>query len=226
VSEDFGVKLSRWSQRKQAARRGVAVEDAADEAGHGEEPAAQEAPKANEIADARRDTAVADAASSPDEETPVLPPVDELTADSDYTVFMSEKVPEAIRRAALRKLWFSDPVFANLDRLNDYDDDYSIVETVASAVRTSYQVGKGHVDAIEEKLAKLEAANSDQAGVTERAESPDSSPGAESRARSGASDDGTLGDNDAAGDESGTAPRQVSETVPGEGPDGSAEDNG
>ena len=226
MSEDFGAKLSRWSQRKQAARRGVAVEDAADEAGRGGEPSAQEAPKTNDIASARRDTAAAETDSSPDEETPVLPPVDELTADSDYTVFMSEKVPEAIRRAALRKLWVSDPVFANLDRLNDYDDDYSIVETVVSAVRTSYQVGKGHVDAIEDKLAKLEPANSDQAEVTAPAESPDNSPEAESRARSGESNDRAPSDNDAAGDATGAAPRQVGELEPGEGPDGSAEDKG
>ena len=41
---------------------------------------------------------------------PVLPALDELTADSDFTGFMHPKVDDALRRAALKKL-FSDPHF-------------------------------------------------------------------------------------------------------------------
>jgi hypothetical protein len=37
---------------------------------------------------------------------------------------MREGVPEALRNRALRKLWLSDPVLANLDGLNDYDEDF------------------------------------------------------------------------------------------------------
>ena len=46
----------------------------------------------------------------------------------------------ALRRLALRRLWRSDPVLANLDGLNDYDEDFAALhktgaEAVAAAVR-------------------------------------------------------------------------------------------
>lgn len=209
MSEDFGEKLSRWSQRKLAARRSTAVKDEADDAGRASGPSAQETAETQEAIVSGRETAAADAIQAPDENAPALPPIDELTADSDYAVFMAKNVPEAVRRAALRKLWVSDPVLANLDRLNDYDEDYSIVETVVSAVRTSYQVGKGYVDDVENELAKGEPANYEQTGgveVAESAESPVGSAGADGRTSSD-----TLGDNDAVGDEMDAAPQRMGE---------------
>jgi len=56
-----------------------------------------------------------------------LPDIDSLDKDSDFTVFMRDGVPEALRQRALRKLWLSDPVLANLDGLNDYDDDFGAI---------------------------------------------------------------------------------------------------
>ncbi|MEE9194622.1 MAG: DUF3306 domain-containing protein, partial [Alphaproteobacteria bacterium] len=50
-----------------------------------------------------------------------------LDKDSDYSVFMKEGVPEQLKKLALRKLWRSDPVFAVLDGLNDYDEDFRII---------------------------------------------------------------------------------------------------
>ena len=38
-----------------------------------------------------------------------LPPIESLGADSDYTIFLRQGVPEALRIAALRKAWASDP---------------------------------------------------------------------------------------------------------------------
>ncbi len=38
-----------------------------------------------------------------------LPPLESLGPDSDYTVFLKKGVPEALRLAALRKAWASDP---------------------------------------------------------------------------------------------------------------------
>ncbi len=83
-----------------------------------------------------------------------LPPIDELTTDSDFTPFLDRRVPAALRRAALRKLWNSDPIFANLDGLNDYDDDFRTLG-VGQMVRTAYEVGKGFVKAVE-KIAEEE----------------------------------------------------------------------
>ena len=101
-------------------------------------------------------------------------------------------MPQALKNAALRKLWLSDSAFADLDRLNDYDDDYIIVELVVSAVRTSYQVGKGHIDEAEETMAKLEPSHADEDDA--RAELP-----ADSGAPDGEASGATIGNSDAAG---------------------------
>ena len=55
---------------------------------------------------------------------PQLPPVDELTMDSDFRAFFHPKVDEDLKRAALKKL-FSDPHFNVMDGLDTYIDDYS-----------------------------------------------------------------------------------------------------
>jgi hypothetical protein len=55
---------------------------------------------------------------------PELPPVDELTPQSDFSAFMHPKVDADVRRAALRKL-FSDPHFNVMDGLDTYIADYS-----------------------------------------------------------------------------------------------------
>jgi hypothetical protein len=153
VSDDFGARLNRWSQRKAAARSGAPLADTAEEPRRDEQA---ELPVAEPLVSAAPDDAPAAADSLPAEEPP-LPPIEELTAESDYTVFLGRNVPEELKRAALRKLWRSDPVFANLDGLNDYDDDYSLVETLAGSVQTAYQSGKGYVEKAEEKLAQLQS---------------------------------------------------------------------
>jgi len=51
--------------------------------------------------------------------------IETLEYDSDFTVFMSDKVPQTLKRMALRKLWRSNPILANVDGLNDYDEDFS-----------------------------------------------------------------------------------------------------
>src|ERR1043166_896375 len=50
---------------------------------------------------------------------PQLPPLDELTLDSDFRGFLHPKVDESVKRAALRKL-FSDPHFNVMDGLDTY----------------------------------------------------------------------------------------------------------
>ncbi|MBK8741970.1 MAG: DUF3306 domain-containing protein [Betaproteobacteria bacterium] len=55
---------------------------------------------------------------------PALPAIDTLTMDSDYGQFFQPKVPEALKRAAVKKL-FTDPHFNIMDGLDTYIDDYS-----------------------------------------------------------------------------------------------------
>lgn len=53
-----------------------------------------------------------------------LPPIESLTFESDYTVFMAPGVPSDIRCKALRKLW-SFPFFRESDGLGTYAGNYT-----------------------------------------------------------------------------------------------------
>ena len=57
-------------------------------------------------------------------EAPVLPPVDKVTPESDFTGFMHPKVEDALRRVALKKL-FSDPHFNLPDPFEAYSGDWT-----------------------------------------------------------------------------------------------------
>ncbi|MDJ0994802.1 MAG: DUF3306 domain-containing protein, partial [Dinoroseobacter sp.] len=89
-----------------------------------------------------------------------LPDPDTLQKGDDFSVFMKQAVPERIRRRALRKLWLSNPVLANLDSLVEYGEDYTDAATVVENLSTAYQVGKGmmaHVLELERQKAEAEA---------------------------------------------------------------------
>lgn len=49
-----------------------------------------------------------------------LPSIDDLTEDSDYTVFLRKGVPDTMRKAALRKLWVTEPSVVNYRPLVEY----------------------------------------------------------------------------------------------------------
>lgn len=72
-----------------------------------------------------------------------LPDPDDMGAGDDFTAFLKNTVPERIRRRALRKLWLSNPVLANLDELVDYGEDFTDAATVFDSMQTTYQVGRG-----------------------------------------------------------------------------------
>lgn len=89
-----------------------------------------------------------------------LPEIETLEKDSDYTPFLAEGVPEALKKLALRKLWGSDPVLANLDGLNDYDEDFTIIE----AIKTFVSEG---AEKLKEANEKISDANLDEEGPDE-----------------------------------------------------------
>lgn len=130
--------LRRWSRLKTQARAGqVDTEPADAPAGSG---AASQEPGQAEIA--------------ADEQTPVLedlPDIESLDQDSDYTPFLGADVPDELRRLALRKLWASDPVLANLDGLNDYDEDFSTLGTIVGMVTSLFNPGEGMPDPVPEQ---------------------------------------------------------------------------
>ncbi|MCV2886780.1 DUF3306 domain-containing protein [Ruegeria aquimaris] len=80
-----------------------------------------------------------------------LPDPDTLQPGDDVARFMSDLVPDRLRRRALRRLWRLNPVLANVDGLVDYGEDYTDAALVVENLQTAYQVGKGmlaHIEAL------------------------------------------------------------------------------
>lgn len=73
-----------------------------------------------------------------------LPDLDSLGPGSDFKAFMAQDVPAQLRSLALRRLWRSNPVLANVDGLVDYGEDFTDAATVVKNMQTAYQVGKGY----------------------------------------------------------------------------------
>lgn len=86
-----------------------------------------------------------------------LPDPDTLTAGDDFSAFMAKAVPDRIRRRALRVLWRSNPVLANVDMLVDYGEDFTDSATVVENLQTAYQVGKGMFAHVQEMARQEEA---------------------------------------------------------------------
>ena len=118
--------LSRWSSRK------IAAKDA-------QEPAATEAAaQASVPVTDGKPVSAGNEAGAPTASAPVvpLPPVDSLRGiASEYREFLKPGVDEALKRAALKKL-FNDPHFgfAAMDKLDIYIDDYSIEDPIPEAL--------------------------------------------------------------------------------------------
>ena len=67
---------------------------------------------------------------------PALPPVEELTPESDFSGFMHPKVEDALRRVALKKL-FRDPHFNVPDPYEAYSGDWTVGEPISEELLAS-----------------------------------------------------------------------------------------
>lgn len=103
MSRDEGGEgfLSRWSKRKAEVRQ------------QEQKPVA--------------DVAAPPAAEQQQEEIDLatLPSIESLTVDSDFSVFLKKGVPLALRNAALRKLWLTEPSVVNYKALVEYNWDFT-----------------------------------------------------------------------------------------------------
>jgi len=128
VADDKDPFLKRWSKQKLADAE----------------------PEGEEVTDLKEEQAVATVdendAPPPEIDPADLPDIETLDAESDFTSFLQAGVPEQLKRAALQKLWRSSPDLAVLDGLNDYDEDFSLVEGIVKAVTSAYRPGKGYAD--------------------------------------------------------------------------------
>jgi hypothetical protein len=85
--------LSRWSQRKQEAKRPDREAPAVD----------ADAPS----------LPVTESKADPEFDLSSLPKLEEITSTTDITAFLRKGVPEHLRNAALRKSWALDPAIRN-----------------------------------------------------------------------------------------------------------------
>jgi hypothetical protein len=65
-----------------------------------------------------------------------------LTADSDFAVFLREEVGESVRRRAMKTL-FADPHFNVMDGLDIYIDDYSIADPIPEEMLAAMNQARG-----------------------------------------------------------------------------------
>lgn len=127
-----GSRLSAWSRRKRAAARGDQLEPV-------EQQDDQSEPEPDPAAEAEREArllANRQAAEAID--------IESLDSESDYSIFLKEGVPLILRRQALRILWRSDPKFAVLDGLNNYDENYADPKFLLKNFQSAWQIGKGY----------------------------------------------------------------------------------
>ena len=112
-----------------------------------------------------------------------LPDPDSLGKGDDFSAFMAKAVPERLRRRALRRLWLSNPVLANLDELLEYGEDFTDAATVVADLQSVYRVGKGMVrdedlaeaagDAAEPEAEPAEEEAADEPDESETASAPE-----------------------------------------------------
>lgn len=81
-----------------------------------------------------------------------LPDPDQMVAGDDFKAFMKSGIPQRFRNKALRRLWISNPVLANLDEMVDYGEDFTDAATVIENMQTVYEVGVGAARRVREEL--------------------------------------------------------------------------
>jgi len=192
--EDF---LSRWSSRKQKAREETELDAAAErEDAELSGTAPVDGPGATEAAELSSEP------EKSDEEILQefgLPHPESLMKGDSIAGFLKAGVPMRLRNRALRRLWLTDPVFANLDGLNDYEEDFTDAATVVKGMRTAYRPGRGFLrddPAPETFDAEAMEGDTERRAEAEGLAAPGEIPPAEAESAAGETADEQTGDTD------------------------------
>ncbi|MGP1396574.1 MAG: DUF3306 domain-containing protein [Inquilinaceae bacterium] len=138
-----GGFLDRWSRRKRDAAQAAKA------------PATKPAPQEPE-----GDEAPVDA-----EFIANLPAIDDITADTDLTPFVRRGVPQALRNAALRKVWAADPAIRDhVDVALDYAWDWNAAGGVPGGGGTL--TADGVTKMVRDLIGRTEAAAPDAQAAT------------------------------------------------------------
>jgi hypothetical protein len=103
---------------------------------------------------------------------PVLPPVESLTPESDFSAFMGPKVKDELRRVALKKL-FSDPHFNIADPFEAYSGDWTGGEPIPPEMLATLNQARSVLLTPEERKALEEQEASEKKEVAQGEPKPD-----------------------------------------------------
>jgi len=157
-----GGLLSRWSARKTAVAQS-------------ETATAEARIEAKRLEDERPEIEARQAANR---EIAEAIDIDVADYETDFTPFLKDGVPAALRRRALKAMWRTNPILANVDGLNDYDEDFRAVEAGFEVVKSTWEVGRGYAAKAKEVSREM-ADRDEEINKTEaaRREAAEASPG-------------------------------------------------
>ena len=110
------------------------------------------------------------------DQPPELPPLDQLTPDSEFSGFMHPKVEDALRRAALKKL-FSDPHFNIPDPYEAYSGDWTVGEPIPDAMMATLNQARTLLFSEQEKEQEKEQPKEEDKKLAGEQKAKDDEPG-------------------------------------------------
>jgi Protein of unknown function (DUF3306) len=126
--EDDGAGgfLGRWARRKQEVKLRQGLASAGDE-NLNRTPLTS----VSEAAENAQESLERGTAEQPTATEPLpLPSLDDILPGTDVTAFFAKHVPEALRTAALRKLWITDPEIRSFIEMADYQWDFTNPDSI------------------------------------------------------------------------------------------------
>jgi len=104
---------------------------------------------------------------------PNLPPVEQLTPESDFSAFMHPKVEDALRRVALKKLFSGDPHFNLPDLFEPYSRDWNISDPIPDEMMKTLNQARTLLFSDEEKQKLAQEQQAKQEAAQPQAPQPD-----------------------------------------------------
>lgn len=157
-------RLSRWSRQKLASAKADAV-PAVDV-----EEVVPQQPGPQELERQAAEAAALEAQLAANRQAAEAVDLTTLDERSDFSVFLKEGVPKLLKKQAMAALWRSNPVYANVDGLVDYGEDFGSRDLIMKTFKSAWQAGRGYLKAVEE-LAEGEV--EDKAAASVDADDPD-----------------------------------------------------
>lgn len=170
MTENSGGFFSRWSQRKQAVKLGLAEDEKTTEAI--QKPLQSGAAPLATVQQGELET------KSEPVKLPTLADVEQLTSQSDFSSFMTQGVSPEVRNAAMKKL-FTDPHYNVMDGLDIYIGDYNTPDPLPAGMLAK-MVGaqflglvKAPEDVAQSDTSQTEIQNLSETQLTAKADNPE-----------------------------------------------------